>query len=263
MRFLRSPRWRRRLAKVGLAIAVVAPLIYLGVHYSNPGNPGNPNGPAVAETGYEQPKPAPFRPADQRAVHRILRRFIISAVARHDVRRSWDVTGPDLREGYTRKDWTGDIPVVPYPAANRGLGQWSYVEDSYKNDVYLEVFLFPKPGSGFSAMSADTEVVKGRDGKWRVNYWMPKKFHGPPAVAAQAKPPRVHHASAQARRQRHASQTTTEAEPMNPEERRQSRLWWMVPLGVLSLLIVIPLSIGTYIWYQNRRAQREYLRSRA
>jgi hypothetical protein len=37
----------------------------------------------------------------------------------------------------------------------------------------------------------------------------------------------------------------------------------MVPLGVLSLLIVIPLSIGTYIWYQNRRAQREYLRSRA
>lgn len=262
MRVLQSPRRRRRLTIAALTIGVLAPLIFLGMHFSNPGDPGNPTGPAVAVTGYEQPKPAPFKSADQRAVHRVLRRFIISAVARHDVRKSWEVTGPELREGYTRKEWNGDIPVIPYPAANRGLGQWSYVEDSFKNDVYLEVFLFPKPGSGYSAMSADAEVVKGADGQWRVNYWMPKKFHGPPAVAAKAKPQK-HRATA---KPRHRTQphTTTTAEPAMPatlEERRQSRLWWLVPIGVLSMAVFVPLGVGTYVWLQNRRAHREYLRS--
>ena len=41
------------------------------------------------------------------------------------------------------------MPVVPYPAANRGLGTWSYVEYSYADTVSLEVFLFPKPASGY------------------------------------------------------------------------------------------------------------------
>jgi hypothetical protein len=268
MRLLRSPRWRRRLVKITVPIVIAVPLIVLGIHYSNPGNPGNATGPNVAETGfYTVPKKAPFTAADQRAVHRALKRFIISAVARQDVPLSWDVSGPDLRQGYTRKQWTAKgIPVVPYPAANHGVGQWDYVEYSFKNDVGLEVFLFPQPGSGFSAMTADAEVVKGHDGQWRVNYWMPKKFHGPPAIAAATKR-RVHRAIAHTphrKRPSHATQartTTTVAEPATLEEHHQSRLWWAVPLGVLALLILVPVGVGAFVWLQNRRARREYLRS--
>ena len=36
-------------------------------------------------------------------------------------------------------------------------------------------------------MTADAEVVKDDNGKWHVNYWMPEKFHGPPAVSAAQK----------------------------------------------------------------------------
>jgi hypothetical protein len=268
MRILRSPRWRRRLVKITVPIVIAVPLIVLGIHYSNPGNPGNATGPNVAETGfYTVPKKAPFTAADQRAVHRTLKRFVVSAVAHHDVALSWDVSGPDLRQGYTRKQWTASgIPVVPYPAANHGLGQWDYVEYSFKNDVGLEVFLFPKPGSGYSAMTADAEVVKGHDGRWRVNYWMPKKFHGPPAIAAATKR-RVHRAIAHTRHRKrptHTAQThttTAVAEPATLEEHHQSRLWWAVPLGVLALLILVPLGVGAFVWLQNRRARREYLRS--
>ena len=71
-----------------------------------------------------------------------------------------------------------------YPAAHKGLGSWSYVKYSYANTVGLEVFVFPKPGSGYSAMTADAEVVKDNDGRWQVNYWMPERFHGPAAVSA-------------------------------------------------------------------------------
>ena len=42
------------------------------------------------------------------------RTFIRTAVARKDVGRSWSITHPSFRQGYTEQQWaTGDIPVVP------------------------------------------------------------------------------------------------------------------------------------------------------
>ncbi|HZE29096.1 MAG TPA: hypothetical protein VE055_03285 [Gaiellaceae bacterium] len=163
---------------------VAAPLIFLGVHFSSPGNPGNANGPEVKQDN-SQPKPAPFRPEDRQAVHKVLREFVLTAVDRQDIGRSWEISAPSLREGFTHTQWAhGDLPVVPYPAANKGLGDWSFVQYSYQGLVGLEVFLFPKPGSGWSAMTADVELEKGQG---RVDYWMPKRFHGPPALSTAAK----------------------------------------------------------------------------
>ena len=169
-------------------LVVAAPLIYLGIHFSSAGDKGAATGPLVNEPGYAQPKNAPFTKVKQREVSKVLREFILTAVDRQDVGRSWAISAPSLREGFTKKQWSrGDLPVVPYPAANRGLGRWSFVQYSYSDTIGLEVFLFPKPGSGWSAMTADVELVKGHDGNWRVDYWMPKRFHGPPALA-KAKP---------------------------------------------------------------------------
>jgi hypothetical protein len=256
-----SPRWRRRLAPPLVLAALAAPLIYLGIHLSDPGNPGNATGPAVNVPGYTQPKPAPFTKAKQRAVKKVLREFILTAVDRRDVGRSWEISAPSLREGFTRRQWSrGDLPVVPYPAANRGLGRWSFVEYSYADAVGLEVFLFPKPGSGWSAMTADVELVKGRDGKWRVDYWMPKKFHGPPSLAKatpgakKAKPAKkapTHRAVGK----RRAAAPTAAATP------KPSRAWWIVPIALLALIVLTPIGIGVGSWYRNRRAEREYLRT--
>jgi hypothetical protein len=244
-------------------LAPIAPLVYLGVHFSSPGNPGNATGPAVEEPGYAQQKKAPFTRTKQRAVRRVLRDFEMSAVMGRDVSRSWDLAAPSLKEGFTRKEWNrGNLPVVPYPAANRGLGSWSFVQYSYTDTVGLEVFLFPKPGSGWSAMTADVELVKGRDGRWRVDYWMPKKFHGPPAVAAGAKPKakpakRPAPAKAAGRRQAPAARN---AAPAAAEPPKPSRAWWIVPIALLSLIVLAPLAIGAGMWYRNRRAAREYAR---
>src|SRR5215218_2650606 len=242
-------------------LAPIAPLVYLGVHFSSPGNPGNATGPAVEEPGYAQQKKAPFTRTKQRAVRRVLRDFEMSAVMGRDVSRSWNLAAPSLKEGFTRKEWNrGNLPVVPYPAANRGLGSWSFVQYSYTDTVGLEVFLLPKPGSGWSAMTADVELVKGRDGRWRVDYWMPKKFHGPPAVAAGAKPkakPAKRSAPAKAAGRRQAP-ATRNAAPAAAEPPKPSRAWWIVPIALLSLIVLAPLAIGTGLSYRNRRAAREY-----
>jgi hypothetical protein len=258
---LRSYRWRRRLIIWTIVVAVASPLIYLGVHFSSGGSPQNANGPTVPNP-VQEPKHAPFTPSSRRAVHRLLKDFISTAVARHDVAHSWGLVSSTLKQGVTRKEWNrGQIPVVPYPAADKGLGNWSYVAYSYPKTVGLEVYVFPKPGSGWSAMSADAEVVKGHDGRWRISYWMPKKFHGPPAVAAATK---TKSANARAKIKhvpKRSRSAPTQAAP-TAQPTKASRAYWAIPLGILSLIVVLPLSIGVFVWIRNRRAEAEYQRSR-
>jgi len=54
---------------------------------------------------------------------------------------------------------------------------------------------------------------------------------------------------------RKASGRPSAVAPLKP-----SRVWWVVPIGVLSLIVLAPLGIGVAIWYRNRRAAREYAR---
>jgi hypothetical protein len=266
-RIISSPRWRRRFGLPLVIVALAAPLIYLGVHFSSGGDKGAATGPLVNEPGYTQPKSVRFTKANQREVSTVLREFILTAVDRQNVGSSWEISAPSLREGFTKKQWSsGNLPVVPYPAANKGLGRWSFVQYSYKGTVGLEVFLFPKPGSGWSAMTADVELVKGKDGKWRVDYWMPKKFHGPPSLA-KAKPSAKQKAKAvkakaapthRAAGRRRAAPATTPALAAPP---KPSNVWWILPIALLSLIVLVPIAFGVGSWYRNRRAQRDYLRS--
>jgi hypothetical protein len=252
---LKSPRWRRRLIKIAVVLAFI-PLAYIGVRLSTSGNPENANGPEVAN--YVQPKRSPFTAAERRAVHPVLAQFIKYAVAREDPAKAWDVAGPDLKQGLTRKQWdTGAIPVVNYPASHRGLGSWSYVKYSYGNTVGLEVFVFPKPGSGYSAMTADAEVVKDHDGRWLVNYWMPERFHGPPALsAAQLKAAKK---TARAFKKNSSSKQKTAAPTAPFNQPRASRIWLLLPVGVLSLIILAPLTLLLVGWLRNRRETRQSL----
>jgi hypothetical protein len=258
MRILKSPRWRRRLIKIGVLLAFI-PAIYVGARLSTSGNPENANGPEVPD--YAQPKRSPFTAAEKREVRPVLAQFIRYAVAREDPARAWDVAGPDIREGLTRRQWdTGNIPVVPYPASHKGLGSWSYVKYSYTNTVGLEVFVFPKPGSGYSAMTADAEVLKKPDGRWFVNYWLPERFHGPPALSAeQLKATRK---AARADKKKSSASTRKTAVPQPVAQPPRARgVWWVVPIGLLSLIILAPLALLLVSWLRNRRAAREIFRS--
>jgi hypothetical protein len=275
LRLLDSPRRRRRLSIALVAVGVAVPLIYLSVHYSSPGSTGAATGPEIANSYEKTPKNAPFTAEKQRAVRRVLARFISSAVARKHIESSWDVAGPSLRAGLTRKQWaSGDIPVTPYPAARHGQGSWDLVQYSYPKKVGLEVLVFPKPHSGYSVATADVDVVRGHDGRWRVDYWMITKFHGPgataPADAASALsegPPNVHklpgkHGATKPNASRRAPKpSAAAAAPAGGS--RAGGLWWAVPIGLLALIVVAPISLGIFMWLRNRRAAAEYLRSKS
>ena len=249
-----SRRWRRRLVWSTI-LALAVPIAFVAIHYSDPGDPGSANGPEVAD--YVQPKNSPFTAAEKRQVRHSLKLFISGGVAGENPVQAWNVSAPSLKQGTTRKQWVGgEMPVVPYPAADRGLGTWSFVQYSHENAVGLEVFVFPKPGSGYSAMTADVELVKQRDGRWLVDYWMPKRFHGPPSLSAS----QLKKAQKDKRaRDKPARREAAEEEPYQPPQ--QSRAWLALPIALLSLVIIVPLAVVLVYWIQNRRATRAYAES--
>lgn len=244
---LASPRRRRRLTIAALAIVIGVPLIYLAAHYTTSGSPGNATGPYVDDSRlYEEPEHVPFTASKRNEVSAVLAKFIDGAVARHDLVSTWDLAGPGLREGVSHAAWVkGDIPVVPYPAARRGRGTWNVVNYSYKDRVGLELLLFPRPRSGYSVATVEAEVARGHDRRWRVDYWMVTKLHGPGATAAADSasalsegPPKVHKLPKGKKKLTAASEPTDVA----TGEARLDAKWLFAPLGLVFLVVALPIA---------------------
>ena len=75
-------------------------------------------------------------------------------------------------------------------------------------------------------------------------------------------PPNVHQLPGRKASARHKASTTA-AGPDQAGPPKVGAIWLAVPLGILALIVVLPLSIGTYFWLRSRRAAAEYRRSRA
>jgi hypothetical protein len=271
MSMLASRRGRRRLTALG-ALVVAVPLTYLAFHYSTSGSSGNANGPYVSDAFYREPKHAPFTADKRLAVSAVLAKFISGAVSKHDLAGTWDLAGPELRQGMTREDWlSGQLPLVPFAASKRGQGSWSVVNYSYANKVGLELLMFPEHRSGEVA-TVETDVVRGQDGRWRVNYWMITKLHGPgsagaadSASAMSEGPPNVHKLPGQKKKAAGASAARREAQaPPDPNGgvAQLNAKWLLVPLGLLSLAVLTLIGLGVGAWIRNRREAAAYSRPR-
>jgi hypothetical protein len=266
-----SRRSRRRLTIAAVLAVVAIPLSYLAVHYSTSGSPGNANGPYVSDAYYREPKHVPFTAEKRSAVSAVLAKFTSGAVSKHDLAGTWDLAGPDLRQGITREDWLkGEIPIVPFAASKRGQGKWSVVNYSYPNKVGLELLMFPEHRNGQLA-TVETEVVRGRDGHWRVNYWMITKLHGPGSAAAADStsamsegPPNVHKLPGQTKKkkgQAAASQREAAPDPTGGVA-HLGATWLLVPLAIVVLAVLALLGLGISAWVRNRRSAAALSRAR-
>ena len=122
------------------------------------------------------PANAGKRPLEQ-GVREAAGKFILTAVARRNLAEAWTVTHPELRGGLTLAQWkTGNIPVPPFPVATVDEARFK-VDESYKNEVLLQVALIPKPGADQPATVFWLGLKaqgKGTNRRWLVNYFMPR-----------------------------------------------------------------------------------------
>ena len=120
-------------------------------------------------------KPKPQAKVDS-AARLVAGRWILTSVARKDLATGYNLTHPDLRQGFTRKQWlTGNIPVQPYPTDQLDAATFK-VNESYADEIYLEVALLPKAGVKIrpAIFHIGLKRIGGEKGPWRVNYWVPR-----------------------------------------------------------------------------------------
>jgi hypothetical protein len=111
------------------------------------------------------------------AAKQVAIRFVQTAVARENLEEAWELVGPNLRGGLTRKQWiTGDNPVVPYPIDVLDVAPYK-IDESYVDSALLEVALLPKEGADIKSQIfflGLKKVGKGENAHWLVDNWVPR-----------------------------------------------------------------------------------------
>jgi hypothetical protein len=187
------------------------------------------------------PKHVNMTQADQAAAKVAAAKFVSTAVLRHHVDQSWDLTAPELRVGFTRKSWShGDIPVVPFPA--KDLESVRYRTDyTIKDHIGYEVSMLPHENSQTQAILFSMEMVRRGNARlgrhWLVDYWAPISpgTLSPTQRAKQAK-------------------DIADAAPQPIGSG-----WLLLPIGgIFALILALPFALLIRGKLRHRRAERAY-----
>lgn len=106
----------------------------------------------------------------------VARKFLETAVVRKNLAESYNLVGPNLKGGFTLKQWkTGNNTIVPYPATNT-KSTALVVKYSHPTDLLLQVALVPKAGANVKPQAFSIELNKLK-GRWLVNSFIPLYQH--------------------------------------------------------------------------------------
>jgi hypothetical protein len=162
----------KALPYLSALVFVAGGIAFLIAYYGNTSNVTHPGTrPGTPVDASKNPPSVPL-PKNARLV---AAEYIVSTMARKDLGKSWNLTHPSLKAGYTRKEWlTGNIPVQFYPADAVDAASFK-VQYSHPNDVLLNVYIFSKD-KNVKTQSFFIElkpVGAGAAKQWKVSYVAP------------------------------------------------------------------------------------------
>jgi hypothetical protein len=239
-----SPRLRRRLGWLGLAVAVVGgatlAIVLLPGTDAPDRSPTRSGAPTIVDQGPSKSELIPITLKLKRTVLKTAVLFVESAVGRQAPERAWPIVDAKLRNGMTLTEWkTGNIPVVPYPVASVGRFK---IDQATREDILAEIVLFPTPGSRLLAKTFLIELHKRHLPKgdvWAVSNWVP-------------------YGISSAQMQSDQSAANVSAPP--PRSHNLSIAWLLVPVGLIGLAILAPFAVFATEWRRGRRAARRHMR---
>jgi len=238
-RRLASPRFRRRLFWGGGSILVVGSVVATAIMVGNTGHstatPIDHSKPAQV---YIAPTAMHLTKHDRVELFIVADKFVRTAVVRKHLDSAWNLLGPEMKAGQTRKSWdTGYNNVVPFPAD--GIQSFS-INYAYENDVAVDLSLFHRgTGSNWSGKTFTLELKRdvSRPGRpWLVAAWVPKGIGGGGSLnpSRRAGPP-----------------------PERPKARISSR-WLFFPAAFLVVLLLVIGSWALNNAIRGRRVSRRY-----
>jgi hypothetical protein len=242
-RVLSSYRWRRRVLWTVVTAGAVTAAVVVGVTWSNtaPHESAAPKGPLKID--YTPPKAVRLKLSDKALALAVASRFIDTAVARKHVDRAWGLIAPELRAGYSRQQWEKLLPdIAPYPVAG---ARWRLLFSDAKG-VGFTMALFPVKGSSQKPqvfMIGLHSVTSGKHRRWLVDNWQPAPTSGATGTGGAQ-----------------TGGATGVLGGLSPQvntfgKSKESPIWLLLPVGLLSLIVIIPAGIAGTNWYRDRRAR--------
>lgn len=231
---LASYRFRRRLYWSGGIIGVLAAIVIVSIEV---GNTGHSSATKIDRTKkawvYHEPAKMELTAADRRELFDTAMRFISTAVARKHLDRAWEMLGPEMKAGQTRKSWdSGFNNVVPFPAV--GIATWDILY-SYQGDVALDLAVIGSKESDYAGKTFTLELKRSKPHTWLVAAWVPKGIGGRGQVRSVAAQP-----------------------PLPPPTAMLDTKWLLAPLAFISGLVLVLIGWGIRSIVRQRRAARRY-----
>jgi hypothetical protein len=173
----RFNKWLPWVAGFLLAAGVIAFMI---TYFGNTASPAKETFGSADATKPQVVKQVPIAPAARVSAGE----FILSAVGRKNLGKSWALATDNVRSGLTRKQWmTGEIPVVPLgvPIDKAAITKIIY---SHAKDAEINVVVLPKANKqGVKATLFVLDLKKvgqGANVRWLVDYAQPQATPGIP-----------------------------------------------------------------------------------
>jgi len=231
---LSSYRFRRRLIWGGSILVVLGALVGVSIKV---GNTGHSSATKIDRTKkawvYKEPASMKLTAADRRELYGTAVRFISTAVARKHLDVAWDMLGPEMKAGQTRKSWdSGFNNVIPFRAV--GIATWDILY-SYQGDVAMDLAVVGDKHSDFAGKTFTLELKRSKAHRWLVAAWVPKGVGGRGQIRSVASRP---------------------APP--PPSAALSAKWLLVPFAFITLLLLTLIGWGVRNIVRQRRAARRY-----
>lgn len=248
-----SPRARRRVVRLGIALAVIGAVAAIAALVRSPKQPSatpSKNAPPAQLVKQSTHVSA----ADRRAIDRTLDRFVPAALSGTSPATAWRLSGPQLKGGTTLRQWrSGTSPIPHYPARGTTFHNWTTV-DSGKGYVDFNLLVHPKHGNNGSSEVFSGQMIK-RNGRWLVN--------GLYTIAVFARPDkhgRHELGPADFAAGQGASQGSQNAAPPTTGKGRLGTTWLLVAGGAVLLVLLVPLGFLVVSAIRSRRARKRYVR---
>lgn len=249
-----SPRTRRRLLRLGIALFVAGTLATIAVLVRSPKGPSSappknaPKAQLIKQSKY-------VAPADRRAIDKTLDKFIPAGLNGRSPETAWRLSGPELKGGSTLRQWRhGTSPIPYYPARGKSFHHWTVI-DSGPGYVDFNILIHPRRGSGGSAEVFSGKMLK-RDGHWIVD--------GLYTIAVFARPDKKgqHEVGPADYAAGPAAQNNGSAPPSGSGKHTLGKTWLLVAAGAILLALLFPIGLGVASAVRSRRSRLAYARAR-
>lgn len=246
-----SPRARRRIVRLGIALAIVAAITGILVLVRGP------KGPSVSPAKNAPPaqlvkQSRHVSAADRRAIDQTLDQFIPAALGGSSPQTAWRLAGPELKGGTTLREWRhGTSPIPYYPPRGKTFHSWTTV-DAGPTYVDFDLLVHPQHGPKGSSQVFSGQMLK------RGDHWVVNGLYTIAVFARPDKKGRHEVGPADFAAGAAASSNSQGAPPPSGHGASLGKIWLFAIAGVIVLALLFPLGLGVASVVKARRARQRY-----